>query len=83
MKARSVTVEIPLKDEEVAKAIFLALKPETEKNDFRCRVTVSRKRKHLTLKFDADDTAPLRAAFNAHLRYVSCSNRVLSSITDG
>ncbi|MEM3577822.1 MAG: KEOPS complex subunit Pcc1 [Candidatus Bathyarchaeia archaeon] len=73
--------KIRFKDRSLLQTISEALKPEMQKPPTsRSRATLEAKEDCLILNIEARDTAALRAALNAYLRWINSISNVLESL---
>jgi tRNA threonylcarbamoyladenosine modification (KEOPS) complex Pcc1 subunit len=80
MKAKT-TVRLRFSSEKQLVTLLDALTPETNKPvTARARTALEREGRFLVLKVEAKDTIALRAAFNAYMRWIDSTVKVLQVI---
>jgi tRNA threonylcarbamoyladenosine modification (KEOPS) complex Pcc1 subunit len=78
MKAQAV-IRLKFPSQKLLAMMLKALEPEAKSMPTpRSRVQIVGRSKELTLKFEAKDTAALRAAVNSYLRWVALINETCS-----
>lgn len=74
-------VTIEMEDPQEARLILNSIKPEVQRPaSYRSRVEVSRRGRHIELKFLSTDSTALRASMNSFLRFILACRRVMSEV---
>lgn len=82
MRARAA-VRLKFPSEKHLKTVFKAMEPEVKKpTTRRSSTSLEKEKEYLALKVEAKDTAALRAALNAYLRWINSTASILEVLEE-